>query len=336
MTKQREYSYDSIKGILIILVIWGHWLEYGLSDSINLRLFNTIYLFHMPLFIAISGYFSRKKAKKDFIKTITDLFCTYSIVQIMYLLVRWFINGVEISFSAIYTPCAASWYLMSLIFWRIMLEVMPENLLKKKAFCLTLSFILAICAGFVPISKAFSFQRTLSFFPFFLCGYYYKQIPPIIYGRKIQWFSGMKKCLIISAVIITCLSFLLLDFRMQNVLFCLDCYYNQPYSELGMSLFRLIYLIAASLIAASILLSAPQIMRKNVFCIIGQNSLVFYVYHIPLLWIGMYMVRRYSLPLSFLPIIGYTIVTVLLLFFMNRYDVFHKLLHPYSFITKFF
>lgn len=63
--QNRNSEFDVLKGILIILVILGHWLEYGLGNYLNRVVFNYIYLFHMPLFILISGYFSKKTDKKN-------------------------------------------------------------------------------------------------------------------------------------------------------------------------------------------------------------------------------------------------------------------------------
>ena len=58
----RDLALDFAKGILIVLVIFGHLIQYifyegdGFWDS---TCFKSIYMFHMPLFMAISGYLSR-------------------------------------------------------------------------------------------------------------------------------------------------------------------------------------------------------------------------------------------------------------------------------------
>lgn len=67
----RIYKWDNIKFILILLVVLGHFVDVYTSESDNMKaLFFTIYIFHMPLFIFISGLFSKKfinsnKFKKD-------------------------------------------------------------------------------------------------------------------------------------------------------------------------------------------------------------------------------------------------------------------------------
>ncbi len=55
----RDRYWDVVKGVLIILVILGHLIQYGVGgDYWHHPLFKAIYIFHMPLFMIISGYFS--------------------------------------------------------------------------------------------------------------------------------------------------------------------------------------------------------------------------------------------------------------------------------------
>lgn len=52
---QRDYSYDILKGVGILLVLWGHTFCPPLVRT-------TIYSFHMPLFFFASGcFFKREK-----------------------------------------------------------------------------------------------------------------------------------------------------------------------------------------------------------------------------------------------------------------------------------
>ena len=59
---EREYQYDNMKFILILLVVFGHLLEYIRGD-ISENIYR-IYTFHMPVFVFISGYFAKFKKKK--------------------------------------------------------------------------------------------------------------------------------------------------------------------------------------------------------------------------------------------------------------------------------
>lgn len=57
MEKKRLIWADSLKGWLILLVVLGHAIQNTLgADCDNNHLWNMIYSFHMPAFMAISGY----------------------------------------------------------------------------------------------------------------------------------------------------------------------------------------------------------------------------------------------------------------------------------------
>lgn len=50
---------NSLKGILIVLVVLGHAIQNTMKgDSFNNHLWNYIYSFHMAAFMAISGFLS--------------------------------------------------------------------------------------------------------------------------------------------------------------------------------------------------------------------------------------------------------------------------------------
>jgi len=57
----RNVFIDNLKGLLIYCVVLGHICENYEMAHPNLKfLIFFIYLFHMPCFIYISGYFSKK------------------------------------------------------------------------------------------------------------------------------------------------------------------------------------------------------------------------------------------------------------------------------------
>lgn len=58
--KNRNLYLDILKGVLILLVVWGHCVQYigynGSRDFFTDPVYQWIYGFHMPMFIFISGY----------------------------------------------------------------------------------------------------------------------------------------------------------------------------------------------------------------------------------------------------------------------------------------
>lgn len=57
MATQRVHYIDTLKGVLIILVVLGHC-----GTALSTNMLSSIYAFHMPLFILISGYLSKKSS----------------------------------------------------------------------------------------------------------------------------------------------------------------------------------------------------------------------------------------------------------------------------------
>ena len=55
MEKIRNDYFDNIKSVLITLVVIGHFLLPLESTRLKDGLVNVIYLFHMPMFIMVSG-----------------------------------------------------------------------------------------------------------------------------------------------------------------------------------------------------------------------------------------------------------------------------------------
>ena len=90
ITNKRHFI-DNIKVVLIFLVVFGHLIERYIDTSDTLMaIYMFIYIFHMPLFIYISGYLSKNvnKSKKIFLK---DLLIPYIFLLITSVL----LNGVS-------------------------------------------------------------------------------------------------------------------------------------------------------------------------------------------------------------------------------------------------
>ena len=65
METKRFIWADALKGWLIILVVLGHAIQHTLGNAAETNhLWNIIYSFHMPAFMAISGYLAFRPLKK--------------------------------------------------------------------------------------------------------------------------------------------------------------------------------------------------------------------------------------------------------------------------------
>ena len=63
MSKQRLLSLDALKGVAILMVIWGHFYLWADTDLLSTASFlhRFICAVHMSLFVLVAGYFSQRK-----------------------------------------------------------------------------------------------------------------------------------------------------------------------------------------------------------------------------------------------------------------------------------
>lgn len=123
--------------------------------------------FHMPLFVFVSGYFSKNLEKRR--KTAFEgLLIPFVLAQIV---IGSIVLGTDRNLNILKNPLYASygtWYLVALYIWR---TLMPDLVKIKR---LKLFAILAFIATpfFWGMDNTLGLQRTVGFFCFFLMGYY--------------------------------------------------------------------------------------------------------------------------------------------------------------------
>ncbi|WP_128331922.1 acyltransferase family protein [Apibacter sp. HY039] len=170
MPKQRDSFFDSIKFILIFLVVLGHLLEAVAGiNHLNRVAFDFIYTFHMPLFIFISGYFSKNITWNKFVKSFKSLFSTYVVFQFLFILFQFFFSGKFDWFKFIFFPQSVLWYIAGLMIWRFLFYFIEKF---KISFILvfTISLVITFALGFTK--DVIPFSRILTFFPYFILGYF--------------------------------------------------------------------------------------------------------------------------------------------------------------------
>lgn len=96
MPPARIKTFDQIKGLVMILTLLGHGVDfiydYGISDNnIYSIVRKIIQLFHMPLMFCVSGYlagFNKKSKVQSFIKDFISLYIPYLLLVYLFLLER--------------------------------------------------------------------------------------------------------------------------------------------------------------------------------------------------------------------------------------------------------
>jgi len=163
--------FDNARAILIFLVVFGHMISEYIEDSKFLAdIYLFIYTFHMPAFILISGYFAKKVYERGYFKKLVKkLIIPYVFFQVIYTLYYEFIFH-DINSYSLFIPRWGLWFLMSLLFWNILLYFFG-----KLKYGLPLAIIFSLLIGYdTEVDEFLSLSRTFFFFPFFLAGYHLK------------------------------------------------------------------------------------------------------------------------------------------------------------------
>lgn len=173
----RDIRFDNYKGVLITLVVVGHFL-WGYRDVEAYRqICLAIYLFHMPAFVLISGYFRKPTIKAA---SICQLLVSFFLINTLMMVFSVSVLGADIHLLSPYYSC---WYLLALVAWRLLLPLIAS--VKSPSVMMGLSILLALSVGFCDeVTNQFALSRTVSFFPFFLFGYYLKNEEGLANGLK--------------------------------------------------------------------------------------------------------------------------------------------------------
>lgn len=260
----RDNSIDNIKGLFILLVVLNHCLS--LSNAENTRvLHNMIYCFHMPLFMFLSGYFTKKN--EQLISGIKSVFETFIVFHIYYIFAT---PSFPHTLYDLATPQWTYWYLLSLVFCRLLVLYLPFDKWNW-VVVVTVAIVISIIIGFIPlIGYPLSLSRTIVFFLFFILGYYGKYnliINNIRSTRKNSclFFLGMC-CLVISFVILPDLKSVFAGFFAYVAHF----YFCHP------AVTRALFYVIAILTSITLI----RLISNNKFLAeVGRNTMLFYVYH---------------------------------------------------------
>lgn len=328
-SKVRDPFWDTLKLVLIFLVIYGHAvLEYAPVGSFNYSMYCWIYMFHMPLFFFISGRFSQLGGN-NYWSRILKLFETYVVFQVVVLFWTVLLEGKTLNINLVkhfvIIPKWHLWYLFSLITMKMLAYLPSRGFIERNPISIiSISIIISLFGGFLPVSLQFSLQRTMAFLPFFVLG---------MYSVRIDFSKFLNIIPNYFAITVLMSFFFILHLSLkENINFMIHGYYNYyssndycPFTLFGA---RFFYLLIAALMGLLVMRIVPTNTQLSK---LGGVTLFVYIYHsfvIKLLRIG---VKFDYIPSSEVLLFLYSVLIMLILCCVSRIQIFNVLLNPISY-----
>ena len=269
------YSYlvDNIKVLLIFLVVFNHIIAFQLVkvDVIVRYVWYAITIFHMPAFVFMSGYLSKKP--QDVLKNVKNLLIPYILgYSLTWYAYVWL--GRSMDYELLRPSGTVMWYVLALFIYRLTIEA-----LGKVRFIVPLSIIFALWAGTRPeFTTYLSSSRIVVFFPFFGAGYLWKSD----YTKVVRKFKGKWVLIPISGLLLYAIP----NFMMENNI-PIDIFRgNHTYQLCGMDnitgmLIRLLMYLVSFVLILTFLALIPDIKLPITF--IGRNTMGIYFFHYPIM-----------------------------------------------------
>ena len=264
------YSYlvDNIKVVLIFLVVFNHLIAFQLVkvDMVVRYVWYGITIFHMPAFIFISGYLSKKP--QDVLKNVKNLLIPYILgYSLTWYAYIW--TGRSMDYELLRPSGTVMWYVLALFAYRLTIEA-----LGKIRFIVPLSIIFALWAGTRPeFTTYLSSSRIVVFFPLFVAGYLWKSD----YTDVVRKFKGKWILILVSALLLYAVP----NFMIANEI-PVDIFRgNHTYQLSGMDDIRLLMYLVSFVMVLTFLALIPDVKLPVTF--IGRNTMGIYFFHYPIM-----------------------------------------------------
>ncbi len=265
--RSREYLFDNIKALLLFLVAFGHTLDVYLENgAFEMTLMKYIYLFHMPLFAFVTGYFTKdlRKAREG---AVAKCLFPYLIFQGLYILMGRLLIGLGLaSFNSgvfngsLLLPSSAFYYLLAVFVWKLS----AESFFRFR-YPLVLSVVLGLVISLTDMEEFHQgLGAVFSLLPFFVLGV-------LCTKEQVERIRRMPKWGAVLILLLGIFPAYYLPYAIHSVRMT---YASVGFSALEGIMYRLAFYLSAATMGMALLALMPE--QKLKISRIGEASVLVY------------------------------------------------------------
>lgn len=265
MEKVRINKYDNLKGLAILLVVFGH-LDF--MDTIG-HIYSLFFLIDLPIFFFVAGYFSKIDIDQP-AKVFKRLMVPYFIFCFLITLFHWLYMGTAKWDMIFLQSSMAMWFLISLFIMKMLLPIFD-----KFKFPIITALLFALLFGLYDIHpNILGLTRTFPYMTIFLLGYYYKDYKQYVikaHQSLYNFYDRHFKLVLIPVILATAVVYIKIESRFFI--------FKSPYT--GNLLYEAIKRLIVLLLIMALVLILHRVMtnRECVLTQLGRNSMAIYVIH---------------------------------------------------------
>ena len=265
--RSRDPWFDNAKMLLVTLVVMGHTWTLLPETWVVDRTYNWLYLWHVPAFVMVTGYLSRRFTydRKNLRKLVTTVVLPYLVFEGLFALFRVHVGGETLERLWL-NPHWPLWYLAVLFFWRL-----ATPALRWLPWAVPVTVGISLAGGLADL-ETFDVNRALGLLPFFAAGVLVQPHHIDLIRTRAARTAG---AFVLVAGLVAAH---LVESRLASEWL----YYRTAYATLdtdwltGMGI-RLALIGVAFAMAVSVLAWIPR--RGGWFSALGAGSLVVYLFH---------------------------------------------------------
>lgn len=279
----RRVYIDILKGLGILLVVFGHYMEqYRLGSHLIGATFITIYWFHMALFCMCSGLVAHFNLRK----LITQQLWLYLLGQAIMLAFRAVVLREDFAasggvVSAFLLPWRHMWYLYALLFWHLTLPLLAllRDKLRLPGAVIGLGLAVAVSLWGGTIDWPFTLVRVFAFYPFYAFGVLFRPQIDALAQLAERWLAVqiLPALLLLAGYGVRFWQMLHFEGQLgESAKIFNDVAYQEGYTMADRALFLLVGIVTSVGLVA-------VFARCRPLAFLGQRTLPIYLLHMPML-----------------------------------------------------